>query len=160
MQRFIIASLVFLCFFSTAAMAGGDEAIKDRLAEFKAAWDKHDTHAIAALCTEDSTLINPMGDTANGRAEIEKLITREHAGPFKATTYSYTDVKIQWVTDVVAVVDYSGTVSGIHAPDGSAAPDLVHHGLFVFSKKDGHWLISVNRPYQFMAPPGGAMQPK
>jgi len=155
-MRTFLAAAVVLSLLSTAALAADDAGVQDTLKQFKAAWDKHDAKAIAALCTDDGTLINPVGDKASGRAEIEKLIAGEHAGPFKGTTYSYADVTIQWLTPDIAAVDYTGTVAGILGPDGAAAPDLVHHCMMVMTKTDGKWSLAVCRPYVLLGKPMNA----
>jgi hypothetical protein len=77
------------------------------------------------------------------------VFVQEHTGPFKATKYAGSDVKVQWVTPDVAIADLTANISGVHAADGSSAPDYPHHVTWVFVKKDGKWLASAARPYQF-----------
>jgi uncharacterized protein (TIGR02246 family) len=133
----------------SVASAADEQAVKDQVAAFAAAWDKHDAAALASLRTEDGTLINPGGVVAKGRAEITKLLTREHATMFKGTTYKVADVTVQAVSDDVVVADVNATITGIKTPDGAAAPDYNHHVVWVMVKKDGKWLGAVARPYQF-----------
>ena len=85
------------------------------------AWNKDDTTAMAAVWADDGSLINPVGASAQGRDEIVKVFVQEHTspGPFKATKYSTSDVKFQWVTPDVAVVDASANISGIRGSDGA-----------------------------------------
>src|SRR4029079_1410853 len=113
--------------FSTTAMAADDQAIKDRVNEFQDAWNKDDTKAMAALWADDGTLINPVGTFAKGPADIEKIFIDEHSHMFKGTKYESSDVKVEWVTPDVAVVDITANISGIKTADGSAAPDYPHH---------------------------------
>jgi len=131
------------------ARAADEQPIKDRLKEFQSAWDKDDTTAMAAVWAEDGTLINPFGTFAQGRDAITKVFVQEHTGPFKATKYVTSDVKVQWVTPDVAIVDVTANISGVHGPDGAAAPDYPHHVTWVFVKKDGKWMAAAARPYQF-----------
>ncbi len=153
-MRHFVFCLAILSIFSTAALAGDDQPIKDRLDEFQAAWNKDDAAAMAATMTEDASLINPVGVVANGRDEILKLISQEHATMFKGTKYTISDVKVQWITPDVAVADVTANVSGMKGPDGAAAPDYAHHVTWVFVKKDGNWLGAAARPYQFAPKPG------
>jgi uncharacterized protein (TIGR02246 family) len=154
----LFISLAVLCLLAPAAtMARGaadEQPIKDRLNEFQAAWNKDDAKAMAEVFTEDGSLVNPFGDSATSRAEIEKIFTEEHAHPFKGSTYSFTDVKIQWVSDELAVVDLNGNISGVKAADGSAAPDCPHHVTWTMIKKDGKWMGAAARAFQFSAKPG------
>ena len=129
MRSLLISSFAFLALLSpmmtAAARAADEQPIKDRLQEFQSAWNKDDTTAMAAVWADDGSLINPVGVFAQGRDEIVKVFVQEHTspGPFKATKYSTSDVKFQWVTPDVAVVDVSANISGIrgaglHSPRG------------------------------------------
>jgi uncharacterized protein (TIGR02246 family) len=143
----------FGCKACTAARAADDQAIKDRVTEFQNAWNKDDTKAMAALWTSDGTLINPVGRFARGPADVEQIFIDEHSHMFKGTKYEASDVKVQWVTDGVAIVDITANISGIKGADGAAAPDYPHHVIWVFVKKGGKWMTAAARPYQFMAKP-------
>ena len=157
MRSLFISSFALLSLLSpmmTAGVVAADEQpIKDRLQEFQSAWNKDDTTAMAAVWADDGSLINPVGVFAQGRDEIVKVFVQEHAspGPFKATKYATSDVKFQWVTPDVAVVDVSANISGIRGADGAAAPDYTHHVVWVFVKKGGKWMAAAARPYQFGA---------
>ena len=153
-MRSFLVSLAIVSFLSSVASAGDDNAIKDRLDQFQSAWNKDDVSGIAALFTEDGTLINPVGVFAHGRDEVAKVVGQEHAGRFKASKYEISDVKVQWVTADIAVADISANISGVHGPDGAAAPDYAHHVVWVFVKKDGKWMVAAARPYQFGGKPG------
>jgi uncharacterized protein (TIGR02246 family) len=152
-MRSFLVFLALLTFCSTRVLAADDAPIKDRLDQFEAAWNKDDAHAMAAVWTEDGTVINPMGVTGHGRAEIEKIFAAEHSSHFKNTTYTRTETSVQWVTADVAVVDLSGKITGIRGPDGAAAPDFDHHVVWVFVRNGGQWMAAAARPYQFPAKP-------
>jgi len=155
----VVAVLALLCPLMTAgARAADDQAIKARLDEFKAAWNKDDAAGMAAVMTDDGTLINPAGVLAKGHDEIVKLLEREHATMFKESTYTISEVTIQSVTDDVVLADVTATITGVHRPDGSAAPDFDHHVAWVFVKKDGKWLGAAARPYQLLGGPKPEMK--
>ena len=153
MRKVFIASFVLLTLLVPMLFAAGgpaeDKAIRDRLDEFQSGWNKNDTTAMAALWTDDGTLINPFGVSAQGREAIVKVFIQEHAGVFKGSTYKTSDVKVQWATPDVAIADLTANISGVHTPDGATAPDFPHHVTWVFVKKDGKWLAAAARPYQF-----------
>lgn len=152
-MRIVLLSVAILSLLSSAARAAAadDDAIKERLAAFEAAWNKDDTTVLADMFDKDGDLINPIGVYAKGPEAVKKLIAEEHVRAFKGTTYTHSEVKIQWVTPEVAVVDVAGKISGIKGPDGAAAQDYVHHVTWVFVKKEGKWMIAAARPYQFGA---------
>jgi len=153
MRKPFIASFALLALLVPIVIAANrpadEQPLKERLDQFQAAWNKDDTAAMAAMWAEDGSLINPFGTAAQGREAVTKIFVQEHSGPFKATKYSTSDVKVQWVTPDVAIVDATANISGIHATDGSSAPDYPHHVTWVFVKKDGKWMAAAARPYQF-----------
>jgi uncharacterized protein (TIGR02246 family) len=155
----VVGLLAFCCTATVAAAAAGaadEQAIKARLQEFQDAWNKHDTSAMAAIFTEDGTLINPVGVWAHGRKEVTAVTGHEHSTIFRGSKYELGEVKIQSVTPDVAIADVEGKVVGVHTPDGMDAPDYVHHVVWVFVQKDGKWEAAAARPYQFGAkPPDG-----
>src|SRR4051794_17044680 len=110
-MRSLLAVLAVLSFCSTASLqaapAADEAAIKDRLDAFQSAWNKDDTGAMAAMFSEDGTLITPVGVWARGPAEIAKATGQEHATVFKASKYAISDVKVQWLTPDVAIADVS-----------------------------------------------------
>src|SRR5688572_16746766 len=104
-MRNLCISLALLSLLSTAALAADDQAIKDRVDQFQAAWNKHDAKAMAAIWAEDGDLINPFGATAQDRAEVEKVFNHEHAHAFKGSTYTTSAVTVRSVAPDVAVAD-------------------------------------------------------
>ena len=152
-MRVLLTSLAFLSLLTTSVFAADDQAIKDRIDAFQAAWNKHDAKAMTDVFTDDGTLVNPFGATANGHDEILKLFTEEQAHPFKESTYSASEVKVQMVTPDVAVADSTGNITGLVGKDGSASPDFPHHVSYVFVKKDGKWMCSAARAFQFCGKP-------
>src|SRR3954469_12528748 len=78
MRTFIAALLLFSA--STAAAASKDEdAVKARVAEFIALFNKGDAKAVSAFWTEDGTLVNPVGQKGTGPAGVEKVISGDLA---------------------------------------------------------------------------------
>ena len=82
MRSLFISSFALLTLLSpmmtARARAADEQPIKDRLEEFQSAWNKDDTTAMAAVWAEDGSLINPVGASAQGREEIEKMFVKEH----------------------------------------------------------------------------------
>jgi len=153
-MRRLFLSVALLAVLSTSAFAADDQAIKDRINDFSAAWNKDDAKAMAAVFTDDGTLINPFAAECHGRDEIEKLFTKEHTTMFKGSTYTASEIKIQWITRDVALADVTGNISGIKGPDGAAAaPDFAHHVSWLWVKKDGKWMTAAARAFQFSGRP-------
>jgi uncharacterized protein (TIGR02246 family) len=159
MRSHFIASFALLALLApTITLAGGaadEQTIKDGLNDFQSAWNKDDTSAMAKVFTEDATLINPFGVEAHGRDAMSKVFAQEHSdsGPFKGSKYETREVKIQWITPDVALVDAAANISGVRGKDGAAAPDFLHHVTWIFVKKNGNWMAAAARPYKYSAEP-------
>jgi uncharacterized protein (TIGR02246 family) len=149
----LLTAFVACAMLPAMAAAQDDEAAIRKLSnDFFAAWTRHDVKAMAATFAEDADLINPFGRVAKGRAEIEKLFTDEHAGPFKGTSYE-ASVSLRMLTPGVALGDWDSSVVGMHDASGKALPPFKHHVAVVYVKKGGKWLAEAGRPYAFLPPP-------
>jgi len=133
-----------------------DAAIQKRHDEWSAAWNKHDPKMMAAFFVADGELINPFGRHAHGTVEIEKLFTDEQTGPMAGTTYSGTIEHIRYLGKNIAIVDVAGEITGMKAPDGSAAPAFKHHVTWIAEKKDGKWMADGARAFAYVPAPAPA----
>jgi len=131
-----------------------DVVIQKRHDEWSAAWNKHDPKLMAGFFVADGELINPFGRHAKGTAEIEKLFTEEQSGPMAGTTYSGTIEGIRYLSKTIAVVEVNGEITGMKAPDGTAAPPFKHHVTWIAEKKDGKWQAISGRAFAYVPGPG------
>src|SRR5262245_56136503 len=97
-----------------------DDAIKQLAAAIDAAWNKGDAVAFASYWAEDGTVTNPRGQITAGRAEIEKSMAADLAGPMKGTTHKLTITGIYWLKPDVAVADGEAEVAIASGPNGTA----------------------------------------
>src|SRR3954465_3188921 len=56
------------------AASKDEDAVRARVGEFIALFNKHDAKAMSAFWVEDGSLVNPAGGVGRGPAEIEKVI--------------------------------------------------------------------------------------
>ncbi len=139
-----------------------DAVIQKRIGEFQEAWDKHDAKAIAGFWAEDGDLVNPMGMSATGRADIEKLVAGDLANVVRDGKTTFGNAKIRYVKPDVVVIDMTHEISGAHGPDGSAMPTAKVLVTAVGMKKNGTWWWVAARPMiPFMppAPPAASAAP-
>jgi len=122
------------------------QAIEKRTGEFVAAWNRHDSTALAAFWLPDGDLLNPFGRWAKGRAEVAKLLGEEHSTVMKATTFTVDAVWVRTPSPNVAVADWDITIAGMTGPDGSMMPAQKMHVAMVWIKKGGTWSIMAGRP--------------
>jgi uncharacterized protein (TIGR02246 family) len=158
MKKTLVATLVFAVMLpALSAFAAGKEkdedAIKARVAEFVAVFNKGDAKAATAFFADDATLVNPIGKSGKGSAEIEKVITEDLATILKGTTSEMKVANYRAVGKDAAFVDLEQTVTGVKAPDGKPLPPVTFHVPALLIKKGKVWLIAEARPYAYLPPP-------
>lgn len=151
----VVLSLAFITI-PLLAKESSEAAIRASDKAFAAAWNKHDTKAMAASWATDGDLINPRGRVAKGRAEIEKLLQDEHTTAFKQSTYKPGAMSVRFIKPDIAVAETDTEISGITNPDGTSAPAMNVHIIRVVQKKDGKWWTVTARPVIY--PPAPAPQ--
>jgi uncharacterized protein (TIGR02246 family) len=137
-----------------AAGASKDEdAIKARVAEFIAAFNKGDAKAAAAFWTDDATLVNPAGVKGKGPAEIEKVIAGDSSTILKEAKMEMTVVQFRPIGKDSAWIELEHSVNGAHGPDGKPLPPMTFHVPALMVKKGKNWMIAEARPYAYLPPP-------
>ena len=157
-MRKAFLGVVALNLFALGAFAADTttQAIEKRTGEFVAAWNRHDSKAMAGLFLPDGDLINPFGRLAKGRDEVARLFADEQSTVMKATTMKTDAITVRTLAPDVALADWDITVTGMTAPDGSVMPAVKFHGAFVWAKKGGTWSVMAARPMLPASPPGTA----
>jgi uncharacterized protein (TIGR02246 family) len=138
----------------TAPVPGDEAGVKAAFDAFSKAWGAGDAHARAMVFTNDGSVINPFGQEAWGRQELEKLFNQENATIGKGTTHVFDHFRMTFVMPTLALVDCDGTISGIKTPAGTDAPDQKLHVFVVAVKRGTNWQIRFARPAIFAALPG------
>jgi uncharacterized protein (TIGR02246 family) len=134
--------------------AKDEDAVKETVAAFVAAFNKGDAKAVAALFTDEGSIVNVFGMEMAGKAVIEKELTTQFAGPLKGVTNTVTPTKIVTVAPNFAVGDADLEIAGMKTPDGKALPAIKARGTGVFVKQKGKWLFAAARGYVHVPPPG------
>jgi uncharacterized protein (TIGR02246 family) len=153
-MRTLIAALVL--FSSSAALAApkqsDEEAIKARVGEFIALFNKGDAKALTAYFADDATLVNPAGVKGTGSAEIEKVLSNDLATILKDTKMDMKVVQFRAVAKGAAWVELEHSVNGIKGPGGKTM-NVTFHVPCLFVKKGKAWVVAEARPYAFLPPP-------
>lgn len=109
------------------------------------AWQVGDVEGIVACLTKDAVLISPRGEVACGHQEIRNLLGEFLGGPAKGSTHTGRIIRVNFVTDDVAVVDGEALIEGVEFADSSA---LAHHRFTDVLVRSGDvWLIAQIRAY-------------
>jgi len=151
----VLATLASLSAATPARAASKDEdAVKARVAEFIAAFNKGDAKLAATFFTDDAMLVNPVGMSGKGNAEVEKILAGDLASILKDTKMEMKVVEFRAVGKDAAWVELEHTVTGAKGPDGKPMPTLTFHVPALMVKKGKNWQVAEARPYVYLpAPP-------
>jgi uncharacterized protein (TIGR02246 family) len=97
---------------------------------FMAAWNRHDTAALAALFADDADFVNVVGMWWRSRAEIEAAHAESHATFFKDSRLEGEVAAAKLLRPDVALVHVRWRLSGQLEPDGTTGAP--RHGILVF----------------------------
>ena len=104
MKKLILSAGLAL---ATACFAANknEDALRKRVSDFQDAFNKHDAKAVAEFFAEDGDLINPMGITGHGRAEVEKIVAGDLANIIRDGKTTFTINNIRFIKPDVVIVD-------------------------------------------------------
>jgi uncharacterized protein (TIGR02246 family) len=135
---------------STLDHARDEAAVRGVEQVYDAAWNRGDVEVLIALFQDEAVIVNPRGQTARGRAEIEQVMRQFLAGPAARSTHTSVIRQVHFLGDEVAIVDGEATLNGIIGPDGGTEPPLVHQFTDVLTRTRDTWLIAHVRAYVLM----------
>ena len=142
---------------STGAQATDEAAIRARVQEYVAAFNRGDAKAAASVYALDGTHTYAFGFTHRGRAAIEKGLAALLAGPFKGTHLTITTEAIRFLTPAIAVEEESFEVSGVKTATGAEQPPVKGLCLDILQKQGDVWFAVA---VQCLVPPPPAEAPQ
>ena len=122
-----------------------EEVIRKLYGQFVAAWNKHDPKAMSAMWVEDGDDVEPDGNFAKGRGDVEKLLAMEHSSVMKNSKLALTIDSVWFITANVALVDGTYEVTGVVAPDGKELPPRKGRLSSIFLQERDKWWIAASR---------------
>jgi uncharacterized protein (TIGR02246 family) len=124
-------------------MDADSAAIKQCVAAWEDAWNRHDAHATAMRYVEDGDFSSTTGIPSHGWKELE-----EHYNAIFTTFLKdahRTDVvkSIRFLTPEIASVDIDWQMTGAKTRDGQDVP--IRKGLltWIVTKHNGPWMITI-----------------
>jgi uncharacterized protein (TIGR02246 family) len=115
-------------------------SLKELTEKLNQGFANKDAHAVAQLFTEDGRLMNPRGEKASGREDVQKLLQSDMDGFLKNASLTVTNVDIKLIKPSVAIVDFDHVLTCTNeAAKGSLPPNV--HVSTVAVKKNGQWLF-------------------
>ena len=130
-------------YYSGTNYANDDEsAVRDVLAEYTVAWNRHDTAAFGRLFTENCDYVNVAGVHWKGVQEIVQRQAELFQNRLKTAVRTLTGVEVRFQTPDVALVHATWDVTGRSRPTGEAVPVLKVITTMTMVKTNGKWLIT------------------
>jgi uncharacterized protein (TIGR02246 family) len=153
MRTLVTALVLFSSSVVVAApKASEEDAVKARVADFIAVFNKGDAKAASGFFADDATLVNPVGIKATGPAEIEKVIAKDISTILHDAKMEMKVVQFRSIDKGAAWVELEHTVTGVKTPDGKMM-NLTFHVPALLVKKGKNWMIAEARPYAYLPPP-------
>jgi uncharacterized protein (TIGR02246 family) len=151
--RTFVAALIITTTVPALATSKDEDAIKARVVDFIALFNKGDAKAMSDFWLEDGTIVNPIGTAGKGRAEVEKVIAGDLGTILKDTKMEMKVVGFRPAGKDAAWVELEHSVVGAKSPDGKALPPMTFHVPCLLVKKGKNWMIAEARPYAYLTPP-------
>jgi uncharacterized protein (TIGR02246 family) len=146
----LVSMLAIFVLSPTYSQKSAEEAIRNRVKEYVAAYNAGDADGVAAIYAVNGTHTYALGFTHRGRVEIAKGLKEQFAGPMKGTTLSIAPLHIRSITSTVAVEEASFSFSGLKDPSGTDIPPISGLCLGVYQKVGTKWFAVA---VQCMVPP-------
>ena len=146
------ALTVFLFFSFSAAiswaqmpskMDADSSAIKQCVAAWEDAWNRHDAHATALAYVEDGDFSSTTGIPSHGWKELESHYNEIFTTFLKDAHRTDTVKSIRFLGPEMASVDIDWQMTGARTRDGKDAPNRKGLLTWIVTKHNGQWMITI-----------------
>jgi uncharacterized protein (TIGR02246 family) len=124
-------------------MDADSAAIKQCVAAWEDAWNRHDAHATATRYVEDGDFSSTTGIPSHGWKELEEHYNAIFTTFLKDAHRTDTVKSIRFLTPEIASVDIDWQMTGAKTRDGQDVP--IRKGLltWIVTKHNGQWMITI-----------------
>jgi uncharacterized protein (TIGR02246 family) len=147
-------TLAVLMFFSVSAalswaqmassnMDADSAAIKQCVAAWEDAWNRHDAHATATAYVEDGDFSSTTGVPSHGWKELEAHYNEIFTTFLKDAHRTDTVRSIRFLGPGIASVDIDWQMTGARTRDGKDAPNRKGLLTWIVTKNNGQWRITI-----------------
>ena len=146
-------ALAVILFFSFSAvvswaqmpskMDADSAAIKQCVAAWEEAWNRHDAHATAMRYVEDGDFSSTTGIPSHGWKELESHYNEIFTTFLKDAQRTDTVKSIRFLTPEIASVDIDWQMTGAKTRDGKDAPNRKGLLTWIVTKHNGQWMITI-----------------
>ncbi len=124
-------------------MDADSAAIKQCVAAWEDAWNRHDAHATTMAYVEDGDFSNTTGIPSHGRKALEDHYNAIFTTFLKDAHRTDTVKSIRFLTPDIASVDIDWQMTGAKTPDGKDAPARKGLLTWIVTKHNGQWMITI-----------------
>lgn len=147
-------SMLICCIFSAlVCLSAATPTIEPEISEFVdlfvKKWNLHDPKELDELWAENGDLMNPSGEWEKGKANVLKILVREHQGVLRKSKMKQEISNILVLSPTMAWVDAKVRLSIPGIPE-DLEKNLDHHLVYLLVKENTQWRILAARPYQFL----------
>jgi len=118
-------------------------AIKQCVASWEDAWNRHDAHATAMAYVEDGDFSSTTGIPSHGWKELEAHYNDIFTTFLKDAHRTDTVKSIRFLTPEIASVDIDWQMTGAKTRDGKDVPIRKELLTWVVTKHNGQWMITI-----------------
>lgn len=119
-----------------------ESAVRDVLAEYQVAWNRHNMAAFGRLFTENCDYVNVAGVQWKGLQEIVQGQAELFQNRLKSAVRTLTGVEVRFSTPDVALVHATWDVTSRSRSTGEAVRVLKEITTITMVKTNGKWLIT------------------
>ena len=148
--KFILAVLLFVSFSARSSWAqthsnmdADSAAIKQCVAAWEDAWNRHDAHATATAYVEDGDFSSTTGIPSHGWKELEAHYNEIFTTFLKDAHRTDTVKSIRFLGPDIASVDIDWQMTGARTRDGKDAPNRKGLLTWIVTKHNGQWMITI-----------------
>lgn len=149
LMLFIFSGLLFISATSTSTSSSVESEISQFVDLFVKKWNQHDPKELNELWAENGDLMNPSGEWEKGKANVLKILLREHRGVLKDSQMKQEITNVLVLSPDMAWVDAKVSLKIPGVPEGLDR-QLDHHIVYLLVKQNNQWRILAVRPYQFL----------
>lgn len=146
LMLFMLSGLLFISASPTSPI---EQEIFQFVDLFVKKWNQHDPQALNELWAENGDLMNPAGEWEKGKANVLKILVREHHGILRESQMKQEITNILVLNPEMAWVDAKVNLKTPGVPE-DLDRQLDHHIIYLLVKLNNQWRILAVRPYQFL----------
>jgi uncharacterized protein (TIGR02246 family) len=124
-------------------MDADSAAIKQCVAAWEDAWNRHDAHATAIAYVEDGDFSSTTGIPSHGWKELEAHYNEIFTTFLKDAHRTDTVKSIRFLGPDIASVDIDWQMTGARTRDGKDAPNRKGLLTWIVTKHNGQWMITI-----------------